>query len=562
MSIKSKKETELGFASHLPPDSRVDVCDLRGLLYVHGYTCRNSKVHEELESGRFGSMRCARLQLVSAIHSYVCNKLDEGYSELTMKANIGILKVFYKYHDEKGIDLTFNNVAKQYAEWTKNEVRRIETKQISGDTAYSTTSKLGGLLSGALEIPTGILKNAVDYRYKKKGVHGAGVDKTNPNESFIFGAALLDVISSLSFEACCGPLPLNISFADGKSIELGAVEPITKKSTDARPNNHTGRDRKAKQNRMSGDITTRSSFFNLRIHAEFNFFIAQTGMNVSTAYALPMADFRYATLDDSYEVYAYKNRRAGNVEFKIYKAYRPYFDRYLEFIRKAFPAGVKNLFPFVNRNHKEGKKKIYTQERIIKFFKAVGKKTYPLSQLRGARINWLLRTTDDQSLIANDAQHSVQTMHRIYTKPNFHIASREFGQFFRQSKIERDAVLVGGCETVTPIKVANMQVGPEPDCINPAGCAFCEHYRGKISFDYIWTIKTYLKLKTYELARMPIGQNINDSPQQALIDQLMGIIDIFSQQGPECRQWSAEADMRMAEGDYHPAFSALMEIMI
>lgn len=66
---------------------------------------------------------------------------------------------------------------------------------------------------------------------------------------------------------------------------------------------------------MHGTVRTRSPLINLRIDAEFNFFVAQTGMNASDAYDLPMADYRYSSWEGDYRVSAYKDRRKGDVEF-------------------------------------------------------------------------------------------------------------------------------------------------------------------------------------------------------------------------------------------------------
>lgn len=564
MQVKSKNETELGFENHLPTSSRVNLFNLRGLLYLNGCSQTPSKVVEIVESGILGRVRNSRLQLVSLIHTYFCNKLSNGYSELSINKEIYGLRDFYSFGDGKGVDFTLSNISEQYTEWTKDKLLKIENKLIIGMTGYSYTRTLSVTLSGALELPSGALKSAIDYRHlKKPGFPGVESDKSDPNEGFQYGALLLDIIGSLSYESCCGKLPVMISFADGKFIELEAHAP-RRKAPVGEPyiDRNLKRAEAQRKKKISGDVNTRAMLINLRIDAEFNLFVAQTGLNVSTAFSLPMADFRYASIDDCYDVRAYKSRRGGDVEFRIYKEYRPYFDRYLKFLHQVFPSGVTKLFPFLNRSKKESQKKTYSQARLKKFFKSVGRKTIALSRLRNKQVNWLLRNSDDHALVANVAQHSIETLHRKYTKPNLHIASAEMGKFFRQAKIERQAVLYGACESTGPKKIPTVEVGPEPDCINPAGCAFCEHYRGNISFDYIWTIKTYIKLKRFELARLPLIQDVGNSPQQALINQLVGIADSFSQQNLQCSQWVVEADLRMAEGDHHPAFRALLEIMM
>lgn len=559
--MRTKAEHELGF-EHCDQEGTTPLTSLRYFLYPGGVNCNLRSVIKKIESGELGAPRISRKHLLSKLHSY----FERRFKSCTRKSIAGeifSLRKFYAEHDRLSIDLTSENVCACYEDYSRNLWKLVlEGKcAISAETAYSQDADIRFVIEGAFELPGGFLRSAFSYSdLKRRGlVGGMKVDKSDLNESFKFGADVLDVIDAFSLQACLGELPLRINFSDGVVHEYwGNLRHPDKLTTnEGRPPEkvrqyHLQRERL----RVSGNVRSRASVLNIRVHAEFNFFIAQTGMNVSTAYELPMEDYRCATWKGGYRVTAFKPRRGSNVEFMIFKEYRVHFEAYLRFLKEAYPEGCDYLFPFLVKGEQRAME--YRQSIFADLLRNAGRKSLTLTSLREKRVNWMLRETHDPDIVADAAQHTVGTMFRNYSKPNHHIAAYEFASLFAKRKGARAAVLEGECVPKKPLPREGNSV--TPDCVNPTGCLFCEHYQGVQSFDYIWSLASFRYLKYSEYQLIPLSKEIEGSPQKSVTERIDQIMDEFSRQSEECRGWREEADMRIIERNFHPSYRALIEV--
>lgn len=559
-------EFDLGF-EHCVGDRFTAPPSLRALLYCGGSAAHGFTVEKQINSGLLGALKASRLELVRLLHGYIVRRLDNGYSEWTTKRDITAFKVLYSHYDTLGADITVENVCELYEKYSYDKAYDIDinNRKVGTYSAYTVDRVLVRVIESMLELSSRSLKSSFNYTsLKRRGLIARAKNDTGSiNAGFQYGADLLDVIDSFSYEACFGELPLQVYFTDGALVEHWArlKTPDTLLSAEGRnPHNVKATANQREENRLNGTLRTRSCLVNLRIDAEFNFFVAQTGMNVSDAYDLPMADYRYSSWEGDYRVTAYKERRKGDVEFYIYKEYREVFDEYLAFIRKLFPDGCEYLFPFVKTNSKK-RADAYSQARMKKLFSAVGKKCIDLRSLRSRRVNWMLRETHDPILSALVAQHTTETMFKSYIAPNHSIATREFSGLFAHMKTVRDSVANGRCSSEVKLVAIKDTAPINPDCINPAGCLFCEHYQGVRSLDYIWSMASYHYLKSAELARLPLNKRAEGSPQKAIVDRLDALINEFEAQDEECSDWGAEARLRITELDFHHYFRGMIEVL-
>ncbi|WP_395589249.1 hypothetical protein [Pseudomonas sp. TR47] len=561
MTIRTKSESELGF-EHCDFEGNKPMTSFRYLLYVGGADTNMRSVEKLIDTGYLGAPRSSRQHLATLFHSYFERKFST-HSRRSVVGDVFSLRRLYKDCDSLGVDLTVENVCKNYESYSAQLWQLLLSGKcsISAESAYRLDSDILGIIQGALELSVGTLRSAFNYtELRRRGlIKVFKIDKSNLNEGFKFGADLLDVIESFTLDACLGELPLIIRYSNAESYEYwgNLSRPEKLRGADGRLAHNVERTHVAREKkRLSGSVKARAKLLDIRVHAEFALFVAQTGMNVSVAYCLPFEDYRCATFEGGYRVQAYKPRRGSKVEFLIFSEYKKYFIDYLRFLKDAFPDGCDYLFPFSIKGEKRAME--YRQTLFAALLKDSGRNCLTLKSLREKRVNWLLRETHDPEFVADVAQHTVGTMFKRYSKPNHHIASSEWASYFAERKEARPAALDGECRPYSPEPIKGSQV--TPDCVNPTGCLFCEHYEGIESFDYIWSLLTFRYLKTSELKLIPVGRGIENSPQKSVIDRINFIVEDFSNLNDECRSWRDEAEIRILEENFHDNYRALIEV--
>lgn len=561
MVVRSKSESELGF-EHCDEQGNTPLTNLRYLLYVGGAKSNLRSVDKLIDTGRLGVPQISRVQLVSIFHTFFERRF-QSFSRTSIAGEVFSLRRFYTDCDRLGINLTLNNVCDCYERFSLELWDSVLTGKcaVSATTAYELDGQVLNVIQGALELPAGVLISSFKYaELRRRGfIKAFKIDKSDLDEGFQFGADLLDVIDSFSLDSCLGELPLQLKFANGKIYEYwgNLRHPDKLRGKENRSAFNVERTHEAREKkRESGTVKSRARLIDIRIHAEFALFVAQTGFNVSIAYKLPFEDYRCTTIDGGYQVKAYKPRRGSKVEFYIYSEYREHFIEYLRFLREAFPDGCEYLFPFSIKGDKRAM--AYRQTLFVDLMKSAGKKCLALKPLREKRINWLLRETHDLDFVAADAQHKVKTTVYSYSKPSFHIASQELSAFHASRRLSRPSILDGGCSPDEPEPIQGSPVSP--DCVNPTGCLFCKYYQGVRSFDYIWSLMTFRYLKISELNLIPLNREIEGSPQEAVLERLEAVIKEFSSLDDECRAWRDEAEIRMQERNFHDNYRALIEV--
>lgn len=540
------------------------------LLWRGAAATRTSRVLDEISSGKHGHPIEKRLELLVLIFEFLEAEAALGTKDHTIRNFFVIFRMFYVFVDRKSGDVEFSNVREWFKAWVESLYQRVRLHEMNERVVYHQGKTVAGLLSRAMEVP--FVSIAKGTRLKKprksKQALGAEADKQNLAVTQSFGIDLLDIVESLSFDRCMGPLPIPVRLqSTGQSHEVWCgLQPAHRVLAEVDAvNRQYGSPKiiRAHRNRRSLEPTLeeRYSAINMRICAEFLIFVAQTGMNKAQAMALTLGDFRYESILDGYAVRKYKDRKKGEVEFEIYSEYRPYFERYLDFRCRAIPEGYSELlFPvFARRGDPPGA--TFNIENVRRFLAKLGRPFISPQSLRGTRVNWLARAVGNNALVAQMAQHDVATLERIYLKPNHQVAAIEWTAYFKGVEGSlQEAPAPGACESPTPARAEGVsEYAPEPDCRNAAGCLFCDLYRGIDSLDYAWSMFSFRTLKRLELAKYKrVGTDLQTNTPLMVIERINDILTNFASRSDTHAEWTAEAEARCQEDDYHPRWAGFI----
>ena len=547
--------------------------DLRVLLYKGGAKENPKLVFNKMAAGKLGRPLLERIELVTRIHQEMTARLAGGESKRTAFSRLRCLRAFFAWADEFESVLSLETVEDTYRLWCDFLLNRVRLKQLKNSSAYGIALGVSSIFSVALERNQPLI-SATRLRRQKRGARAVGVaaDKQNLKDTFAFGHLCLDVIDSLSFDAVYGPLPVKIQFRDGAILELWSRLKAPERLAAFQPGyKNKANVRRVLQARVAWEtecsLRTRFPVVNLRIEAELLVFIAQTGMNLSQAQNLRRTQFSYKSTVDGFEVRDYKERRKGEVLFEIFAEYKAVFNAYLAWRDKVFGATADRLFPFVRTMGAD-----YSSPLDFKRFRQGiclprGIAYVGPQKLRSTRINWLLRISRNLEQTAEQAQHTKQTLVRVYEKPSLQVAQAEIIQFWQKN----DPRLCGNpmpcpapgvCDGVPKPLTGLPPEAPKADCAHPAGCLFCEHHRDIDSEDYVWSVACMRFMNTLILQRFrPPVKGKTDSARhvELTIDVLTTKLNWFSHSNVQRKVWVAEAIEKIAEGEFHQHWRYLVE---
>ncbi|MEJ6818053.1 hypothetical protein PseuLF5_13710 [Pseudomonas sp. LF-5] len=546
--------------------------DLKPLLFIGGSDCNIREANKKIDSGELGCLQINRLNLVIKFHEVLCSKLEGGVSRYTVRGKFQHLRVFYKWGDSKGYNFDTNNIVEKYIEWTEHLLNRTRfLKEINEKTAHSLASGIGSLIEETIGSTGLTTRSRVRRPTLKKNVLGTNADKQHLHETFSYGQFLLKIAEALTNEKIFSQLPLVIELNDNKKLEeWSGLKPESDALDTATAKERACYLRRvlARRERWQSDHTwrTRYPLINLRIEAELLIFISQTGINLSQAHRLKRESFRYASHNDGYLVKrAYKPRAGGEVEFEIYSEYRVFFEKYLKWLGTIFTIEDDDrLFPLKSPKY-TSTAALPTFERIRDRCSASGIRYVGPRELRKTRINWLIRKSQDLTLVAEIAQNTTSTLMTSYEMPHHQLATAEITNFNSKRAAELLAPGPGLClRTEDELVKSHNDYGLEPNCINPAGCLFCVHQRDIESFDHIWSLKTYQRYQTEMLLThkaMLSSPDSTPSPAEQTINRVSEKLQALSELGVEHRRWVDESTDRVTEGDYHPQWDVFIRIL-
>ncbi len=547
---------------------RVIPMDLLPLLYLGGASARAEKVARLIASGDLGNPLPERIELVTKIHEEIDFSLKSGGATSSTIVRIRYLRDFFSFADSAGYSLSIDTVLSVYVHWTDHLIHRIRTiKNLEQLSAYNYGITVGTLLDKVFERGSSILLTTrLKSPRRKKGTLSVAKDKQSLQKTFAFGYMLLDIMDGLSFDSLWGELPVRIPLRTGQElVEWSWL--VSPRHLKPKPDTAPGRAQQKQRDKIRAKfisdrtLNTRFPLANLRIEAELLFFISQTGMNLAQAHQIRLRHFSYTSTLDGYLVRDYKHRRKGEVLFEIYPEYKAIFERYLAWRNAVFPNDLDGvLFPLIRKGGR-AEDKAPNFGRIRRICKKLEMQFILPSQLRNTRINWLLRRSGDDDMTAEIAQHSKQTLVRVYEEPSLQRAMTEVMRFWQSADPVMNPPSPGVCNGL-PMPVDIIPHGAtQPDCARPSGCLWCEHHRDIDSLDYVWSISSFRYLKNLELAKYhpPQKENWPTHPALFSIERLSDKLHWFNNSNSIRKSWVDESLSRIEEGEYHPSWSDLIQ---
>lgn len=547
--------------------ARETVWDLSRWLYIGAAGALHKTVYSEIRAGRWGAMQIDRVELVRAIHAAVKSKMVRGGARATARNEVIALNGFVRWVDVKGYPFDLNGVADAFVYWTDSLIHEVHVrKSYTYLTAYTRGRAVGQILDLVLERSSAlIMSTRLQQPKRTHKVQGVTAEKQSLAETFAFGRLLQDICDGITLDALWGPTPLRIPLSGGGELLYRSG----RRGPAAAPSTHEKQSKKAEKRKRSFDskktLDTRYPIANTRILAELLTFIAQTGMNLAQAHQLTLRHFSYASDLDGYKVRDFKARRGGEVLFEIFKEYRSHFERYLAWRRSVFPDDSR-LFPVISFTRFDSTPPAFWP--IQQVCKQAGVSWIRPGLLRRTRINWLLRRSGDPDLTAEMAQHRKQTLLGTYEIPSLQRSIGEVTRFWQQAdphlakRSPVSAIAPGECDGAPSAVRERPQGAPEPDCIHPSGCLWCEHHRDIDSLDYVWALSCFRHLKILETGRYrpPQGTAVTH-PADHAIGRISKKLMWFRDSNSTRRAWVDESLTRVEEEHYHPDWARLIANM-
>lgn len=545
--------------------------DLTQLLYRGGAATDIRAVASMVLEGRFGPPLPERIPLLIKIHDVIQGTLTSGGSRFTARTSIRALRDLYTWADNNERTPTFESIENIFIEWTDYLLARQRTRgDLKTSTIAGKATAVSAILDQILDLKIGMYRSTrVPKRYNKKIVLGTQADKVKLSDSFAFGNALLDISNALTSEAIRGALPVNIHLRTGQTLEeWSGLTPASKvKYLIPGYGNSNGRKKvKEARDRWEKDSSwkTRYPLINLRIQSEMLIFISQTGMNLAQANKLQVSKCSFQSYLDGYQVRrVYKGRRQGEIEFEIFSEYRIFFERYLQWRNEMFPDNEEGLLFPDSSPQQRALDRAPNFYAIKKRCRELGIRYIPPRELRNTRVNWLSRKSRDPALTAEMAQHTQETLIRIYDQPHHQSAVSEISRFHAISDAVCEPPGPGVCTNPIPSHINHPAKNhPKPDCLGPAGCLFCDHHRDIDDSDHVWSLASYRYYKSLELMwDRPSVKGHNDHPAFATIERITEKLNLFQESSEIRALWVNEAIIRIEEGDYHPKWDGFIRLI-
>lgn len=535
--------------------------DLTPLLYRGGAAENTRTINQRIISKALGEPQIKRFGLLKSIADALEARLISGMSFHTVRSNLIAIRKFYAWADNENLTLELANLTRAFVAWTDDLISRQRVQNsIKRSSVFDLASKASAVLNEIVGSELGLLHlTRVRKLAPSNKPLGTSQEKQNLADLTAQGHALLDIVSGLTVEKIQGTLPVIIPMRNGDSLEewSGLIA-----ERDLKPHTKISslKNRTERLQNISWDA--RYPLINLRLEAELLIFITQTGMNFTQAHKLKASKFSYQSDTGGYLVRrVFKKRSNKEVEFHIHSEYRLHFEALLKWRAELFPGEEDGLL-FPIRSPKKRPAHIPPQMGAIKKrFSRLGINYIPPQALRKARINWLIRKEVSESMVASMHQHTESTLLKNYLRPNHQIALVEISRFF--STI--DPLLVspapGACLIEQPVRKSDVsKTTPEPDCVNPAGCFFCDNHRDLESFDHLWSLATYKHCKILELSKAKLAAP-EDHPALLTIEVITSKFESFKLRSAQTRGWTQEAELRVEEGEYHPAWDMYIRMM-
>lgn len=555
--------------------------NLRRFLYVGGASLDARWGMKKIESGEVGKPLLERLELVEAIAEQFETDLVSGGSKRSIQSSLSTIKHFYQFADNHQLPMMLEQVEKTYLEWAEYLFTESHKKspRINKTTTYGYAALMSAILGKILEIPVEvrlIQRTRLPCPKTGKTAISKAAEKQNLENTFKFGNFLTALVEGLTVDAIYGEFPIRIPVKAGLVQNDEIVLPwslyeVVNKRLFKYPDQWSRREssnyNEAQRKRNTMDSiggTERWKVVNQRIRAEFFIFIAQTGMNRSTAADVKRARYHYRSLGDRWEVRAYKSRRGGTVLFYIYKSYKPFLQNHLKFINHFFPDSDL-LFPIFSSHGVETSPISSGYSAFKNLCRRYDIPWIPPKTLRNTRINWLLRRSGDEDLTAEMAQHTKEVLREKYERPSQQRAMVQITRFWNKYDPIKQGELKGSvigsqCNGKPEPVESKPALVVDPDCSTPSGCLWCRHHRDLDTSDYVWSLISMRYLKSIESSALVTYDDV-PIPSGLAVDRLNDKIKWYRTSSKKRAKWVSEGELRIEEAHYHPSWESLIELL-
>ena len=168
-------------------------------------------------------------------------------------------------------------------------------------------------------------------------------------------------------------------------------------------------------------------------------------------------------------------------------------------------------------------------------------------------------------MTAEMAAHTKETLLRIYEEGDLQSASQEIGAYYAEtdpalSQQPKGPICLNENDIPRPVPYTPKEA-PQPDCVTPEGCLWCEHFRDVLALDYCWRLTSHRHLKTLEIALYHPQTSEPLHPGYLVIDRLNMKLKALSAHNEMCAEWVKDAEEQVREGDYHPHWQNLIEMV-
>lgn len=551
--------------------------DLTTLAYRGGAAIRRDHAHVMISNGKCGRLLPSRLPLLKCIHGVVEAKITRSESRESISTLLTMVWQFYRWADETSSPLTIDTIVECYVAWTESLLTRVRiAKDIEHETVYKAARRVADLLARALgyenKNPGISLLHLTRLRRlpsNRKALAGRASEQLLAN-TFEYGHLLTDLCFALSSNAIAGAMPLIVTLRNGTSFELaGGTRGLSDSTIAVQSPTKRDRARTSRAPLPAGvkaiDVRNRSRLVNLRIEAELQIFVAQTGMNLASAARLRRDRFRWQTDSDGLEdIKVYKARRGGEAIFRCFKGYREHLAQYLKWLDATSLSSVDDrLFPFVYTDRIPTPGALPCFKATSTLCRRLGIQRIPPRHLRRVRVNWLYRRSRDATLTAEQSAHTKATLLRVYVEPHFQSAAAEIVRFHAATEPALTPPGPGICASQIrdPRLIPSDWVNtPSPDCVSPDGCLFCAHHRDVMSYDYCWKLASHARLKALELCLYKPPKRAPAHPAKRVIDRICEKLAAIAQ-GSEVRaRWVRDAEDAVRAGRSHPVWAGHIQL--
>jgi hypothetical protein len=560
--------------SHADIKATNKIFDLTRLAYKNGTSINlnqvrtKEKLHAELSRLE---LMTERIPILKELHGILNDNLTRGIGLNSVEKDLWCLLRFFKFIDQKNIPLRLDDalIKSAYLEFSEHLLLQTRLRTLKPTTVYSIATSLGRLFGQVLAVEARefnlINLTRLQSRKRFRNIVGTEAEKQNLADTFEYGVFITDICNAIDINTLSGELPLKVPLRSNRkdvltfngNLKLRTPEDSIISGKPSVTRFHMKRMKQLREGSSNLMQSGRWAIFNIKIEAEFILFCSQTGQNISQALSLEIDKFKYKSHNDSYDVISFKRRRNGEVLFTIYKSYKAHFQRYLEFLKHFLPNN-NLLFPFFGIYGQEPIKRNKISEYRIK--RLCQKYKIPWIRpkvLRNTRENWLLRLSGNEDLAAEVAQHTKAVLRSNYERPSQQRAMSEIIQFWNEfdfSSIgESTKSVIGSYCSASPEPIEHKPHSVvAPNCTSPSGCLWCKQHRDIDSLDYVWSLSSFLYLKTIE-ASMIRTRNIE--PADHTINRLSQKLSWYKENRTE---WYTEAKARITEEYFHPTWERLI----